>query len=103
MTSRYGRGVHPMARSSIGTACTGLSDSSLTRIDRRVFRSAYPAAVRPQGNREPTRRRFIGEPFAQRAQATVQQVTLAYLLARSPVMLAIPGTGSIEHLGENMA
>jgi pyridoxine 4-dehydrogenase len=33
----------------------------------------------------------------------VQQVTLAYLLARSPVMLAIPGTGSIEHLGENMA
>ena len=31
------------------------------------------------------------------------QVALAYLLARSPVMLAIPGTGSVEHLEENMA
>jgi pyridoxine 4-dehydrogenase len=30
-------------------------------------------------------------------------VALAYLLARSPVMLAIGGTGSIEHLQENMA
>ena len=31
------------------------------------------------------------------------QVALANLLARSPLMLAIAGTGSIEHLGENMA
>jgi pyridoxine 4-dehydrogenase len=30
-------------------------------------------------------------------------VALAYLLARSPVMLAIPGTGSLAHLEENMA
>jgi pyridoxine 4-dehydrogenase len=33
----------------------------------------------------------------------VRQVALAYLLARSPAMLAIPGTGSVEHLQENMA
>jgi aryl-alcohol dehydrogenase-like predicted oxidoreductase len=43
------------------------------------------------------------EPVAKRHEATVRQVAVAYLLARSPVMLAIPGTGSIEHLEENMA
>jgi pyridoxine 4-dehydrogenase len=43
------------------------------------------------------------EPVAKRNEATVPQVALAYLLARSPVMLAIPGTGSVGHLEENMA
>jgi pyridoxine 4-dehydrogenase len=35
--------------------------------------------------------------------ATPGQVALAWLLARSPVMLPIPGTGSIAHLEENVA
>jgi pyridoxine 4-dehydrogenase len=35
--------------------------------------------------------------------ATTSQVAIAWLLARSPVMLPIPGTGSIEHLDENVA
>lgn len=35
--------------------------------------------------------------------ATPGQVALAWLLARSPVMLPIPGTGSVEHLEENIA
>ena len=35
--------------------------------------------------------------------ATAGQVALAWLLARSPVMLPIPGTGSVEHLEENVA
>ena len=35
--------------------------------------------------------------------ATPGQVALAWLLARSPVMLPIPGTGSVEHLEENVA
>ena len=35
--------------------------------------------------------------------ATAAQVTLAWLLARSPVMLPIPGTTSVEHLEENVA
>ena len=43
------------------------------------------------------------EPVAKRHEATVPQVALAYLLARSPVMLAIPGTGTVGHLEENMA
>ena len=40
---------------------------------------------------------------AERLGATASQVALAWLLKRSPVMLPIPGTGSIEHLEENMA
>jgi aryl-alcohol dehydrogenase-like predicted oxidoreductase len=43
------------------------------------------------------------EPVAKRRDATVPQVALAWLLAISPVTLAIPGTGSPEHLEENMA
>jgi aryl-alcohol dehydrogenase-like predicted oxidoreductase len=35
--------------------------------------------------------------------ATPAQIALAWLLARSPVMLPIPGTGSVEHLEENLA
>jgi pyridoxine 4-dehydrogenase len=34
--------------------------------------------------------------------ATPHRVALAWLLARSPVMLPIPGTGSVAHLEENM-
>jgi aryl-alcohol dehydrogenase-like predicted oxidoreductase len=35
--------------------------------------------------------------------ATQQQVALAWLLARSPAMLPIPGTSSVAHLEENIA
>jgi pyridoxine 4-dehydrogenase len=35
--------------------------------------------------------------------ATSSQVALAWLLRRSPVMLPIPGTGSVAHMEENMA
>src|SRR3954462_1947900 len=35
--------------------------------------------------------------------ATPGQVALAWLLARSPVMLPIPGTGSVAHLDENVS
>lgn len=36
-------------------------------------------------------------------EATPGQVALAWLLARSPVVLAIPGTSSLAHLEENVA
>lgn len=39
--------------------------------------------------------------IARRHDATPAQVALAWLLARSPVMLPIPGTGSLAHLEEN--
>jgi pyridoxine 4-dehydrogenase len=40
---------------------------------------------------------------AQAHQASPTQVALAWLLRRSPVMLPIPGTSSIEHLEQNVA
>jgi aryl-alcohol dehydrogenase-like predicted oxidoreductase len=40
---------------------------------------------------------------AERHGATPGQIALAWLLQRSPVMLPIPGTGSVEHLEENLA
>jgi pyridoxine 4-dehydrogenase len=36
-------------------------------------------------------------------KATPSQVALAWLLARSPVILPIPGTSSVKHLEENVA
>lgn len=41
--------------------------------------------------------------IAENHDATPGQVALAWLLQRSPVMLPIPGTSSIEHLEENVA
>ena len=41
--------------------------------------------------------------IADKHRATPAQIALAWLLARSPVMLPIPGTGSVEHLEENWA
>ena len=43
------------------------------------------------------------DEIAGRHGATASQVALAWLLARSPVMLPIPGTSSVEHLEENTA
>jgi pyridoxine 4-dehydrogenase len=39
---------------------------------------------------------------ARRHGATVYQIALAWLLARSPAMLVIPGTSSVRHLEENI-
>jgi pyridoxine 4-dehydrogenase len=50
--------------------------------------------------------RVAGETLnqvAQAHQASKTQVALAWLLRRSPAMLAIPGTSSIEHLEQNVA
>ena len=55
------------------------------------------AAGRVSGSKSP-----IGRMAAQ-WKATPSQVALAWLLARSPVMLPIPGTSKVEHLEENVA
>lgn len=41
--------------------------------------------------------------IASRHGATPEQITLAWLLMRSPAMLPIPGTLSLEHMKENLA
>jgi pyridoxine 4-dehydrogenase len=43
------------------------------------------------------------DDLARRHGAAPGQLAIAWLLARSPVMLPIPGTGSVEHLEENVA
>jgi pyridoxine 4-dehydrogenase len=49
----------------------------------------------------PARRVRLGT-IADRHGATPAQVALAWLLQRSPAMLPIPGTSSLEHLEENV-
>jgi pyridoxine 4-dehydrogenase len=46
--------------------------------------------------------RRVLEPIAARHGATIPQVALAWLLARSPVILPIPATTSITHLRKNL-
>src|SRR5271156_374851 len=55
------------------------------------------AAGRVSGPESPVSR------VAARWKVTPSQLALAWLLARSPVMLPIPGTSKVEHLEENVA
>ncbi len=41
--------------------------------------------------------------LAKKLRATPAQVAIAWLLVKSPVMLPIPGTSSVEHLEQNVA
>jgi aryl-alcohol dehydrogenase-like predicted oxidoreductase len=59
-----------------------------------VFVPFFP--LRGDGGRE------VAE-IAERRGATPTQITLAWLLRRSPAMLPIPGTLSLEHLKQNLA
>ena len=45
----------------------------------------------------------VVDEIATRHDVTATQIVLAWLLARSPAMLPIPGTGSLAHLEENVA
>jgi aryl-alcohol dehydrogenase-like predicted oxidoreductase len=45
----------------------------------------------------------IVHKLAQRYDATTRQIVIAWLLARSPYILPIPGTGSVSHLDANVA
>jgi len=57
----------------------------------------------PLGNGALAQRSPVHLAIAAETGATPAQVALAWLLARSPVMLPIPGTGSVAHLEENCA
>ena len=47
-------------------------------------------------------RNQIVREIAQRYDATPRQIVLGWLLARSPSILPIPGTGSVSHLEDNV-
>jgi pyridoxine 4-dehydrogenase len=75
------------------------SESMLDRCEQEGF-AFLPWGPLDQGavRRNPTIQRI-----ADAHGATTRQVALAWLLARSPVMVPIPGTGSLPHLEENLA
>jgi pyridoxine 4-dehydrogenase len=56
----------------------------------------------PLGGFEPLQSSILSD-VAKRLSATPMQLALAWLLARSPNILLIPGTSSIDHLRENLA
>ncbi|MET9059244.1 oxidoreductase [Streptomyces antibioticus] len=56
----------------------------------------------PVGGFQPVTAEHL-DGIAARHHASVPQVALAWLLARSPNILLIPGTGSVAHLEENVA
>jgi len=66
--------------------------------DNLAFIPWYPLAAGPLA-----RSRGALERVAKRHGVTSAQIALAWLLQHSPVMLPIPGTGSVEHLEENVA
>jgi pyridoxine 4-dehydrogenase len=47
--------------------------------------------------------RRVLEPIASRHGSTVSQIALAWLLARSPAIMPVPGTTSLAHVQENLA
>jgi aryl-alcohol dehydrogenase-like predicted oxidoreductase len=61
-----------------------------------AFLPFFPLAVGSVAEAKP-----VLATIAERHGASPAQIALAWLLARSPVMLPIPGTGSVEHLEEN--
>jgi len=64
----------------------------------RAFVPFFPLG----GGRDPIDPGRLDEA-AGRHGVTVRQLAIAWLLATSPVMLPIPGTGSLAHLEENVA
>lgn len=57
----------------------------------------------PLADGELTRPGAIVDELAERHEASHAQIALAWLLAKSPVMLPIPGTSKVAHLEQNVA
>ncbi len=51
----------------------------------------------------PDKMKNMVESIAKKHDATIAQIALAWLLKRSSNMVVIPGTGSLQHLRENLA
>jgi pyridoxine 4-dehydrogenase len=61
-----------------------------------------PVGGSSESEKEALAKRAALAQIARAHDATPMQITLAWLLRRSPVMLPIPGTGSVKHLEENV-
>ncbi|PCC68628.1 Predicted oxidoreductase [Nannocystis exedens] len=91
-------GLGPLARAT--HAEVESPDAVLAACEARgiAFLPFFPLATGDLGKAHPA---LAGA--AAKHGATPAQLALAWLLARSPVMLPIPGTGSLAHLEENWA
>ena len=73
-----------------------------TFIDALAAQSIAYVPYFPLGGFTPLQSDTLGQ-VAARLEATPMAVALAWLLQRSPNILLIPGTSSVEHLRENVA
>ena len=92
------RGVGELARLSHAEVESPEAVLDLCTARGIAFLPFFPLAVGAVGKAQPAL-----AAIAARHGATPAQVALAWLLARSPVMLPIPGTSSVAHLEENWA
>jgi aryl-alcohol dehydrogenase-like predicted oxidoreductase len=95
------------ARTIASIACVQNAYNLSLRDDDPLVDACAEAGVAyvpffPVGGFRPITADHLGS-VAARHDATVPQVALAWLLARSPNILLIPGTGSLAHLEENVA
>jgi pyridoxine 4-dehydrogenase len=81
------------------------SDDVLAVCERDgiAFLPWAPLAEREQGSSAADRRIEALSSIAHERQIDMAQAALAWLLARSPVMLPIPGTSRVAHLEDNIA
>ena len=79
------------------------SDDVIAYCENRkmAFIPWYPLAAGDHAGRDTSSREL--ERIAKQHSMTTAQAALAWLLARSPAMLPIPGTSSVAHLEENVA
>ena len=78
----------------------GVSNVTVAQIDQAAPHRAHRLWY-PLGGSRGIRTSRIKEIAARHHVSTIR-VALAWLLARSPVMLPIPGTESVEHLEDNV-
>jgi aryl-alcohol dehydrogenase-like predicted oxidoreductase len=81
------------------------SDAVLAACEREgmAFIPWGPLAQRAQASATPDAHLRALQQIAERRQIDLSQAALAWLLARSAVMLPIPGTSRPDHLRENVA
>jgi aryl-alcohol dehydrogenase-like predicted oxidoreductase len=81
------------------------SDDVLASCERQhiAFLPWAPLAQRAQANAATDPRLVALEAVARQRHIDMPQATLAWLLARSPVILPIPGTSRVDHLQDNVA
>jgi pyridoxine 4-dehydrogenase len=73
-----------------------------------VFSAWQPISLIPPRDQHtdvngPAHVRSVLEPIARRHHATIAQISLAWLLQKSPAIMPIPGTTDISHLRANLA